>query len=385
MNNKLLENYILEILQEADEYPTPATLAAQAAQAKSREVGEFPTPATLASQAAEKKKSTPKISRPRVNNALIGAALSLLGGLGSVYNYVSRQEIKDHVESPIIQNRVEGMKSPADFDNLAQEIVDNVITQQSQQETNNININFPSYSRTSGIEFMKDAEDFAAKPYNDKGNISIGYGSNIGRGANFKKVSNYSNINFGNSSDIKKLTQVALDTYGIGGTASNDGLTEEQASEISNIAWIDREQLMRQKHSDFIEDLPGEIQLICFDLGYNVGPYVFNKFKEAKKGAKKIASGYKKFKNSNSAEDLQEVKEGIIKFKDEIVDSDAYRDTTAARDNMLDAHPDWAPWKVRFEKHEDTLKNMIERIDSALNNMQNESYSLKSVFNFLYA
>jgi GH24 family phage-related lysozyme (muramidase) len=385
MNNKLLENYILEILQEAGEYPTPATLAAQAAQAKSREVGEYPTPATLAAKAAEKEKSKPKISRPRVNNALIGAVLSLLGGLGSVYNYVSRQEIEDHVESPIIQNRVDGMKSPADFDNLAQEIVDNVVIQQSQKETNNISINFPSYSRSSGIEFMKDAEDFAAKPYNDEGNISIGYGSNIGRGSNFKKVSNYSNINFENSSDIKKLTQVALDTYGIGGTASSDGLTEEQASEISRIAWIDREQLMRQKHSDFIEDLPGEVQHICFDLGYNVGPYVFNKFKEAKKGAKKIASGYKKFKNSNSAEDLQEVREGIVKFMDEIIDSDAYRNTTEARDNMLSAHPDWDPWKVRFEKHEDTLKSMIERIDSALNNMQNESYSLKSVFNFLYS
>lgn len=236
------------------------------------------------------------------------------------------------------------------------------------------NVEGDSASFTRSKEVNASTQSFVALPYYDNGNISIGYGTNIDRSGKKGKETNHPNLNSSNptlkSKAIKKAVQLVYDSYGISKKASDSGITESEAERIFTIAYSDHiRKLMKSSPWLNTKATPSIVELVAYDMGYNVGPAVFSKkFKKAGKALRTFIEMLEIYSQTKDRKDLENSLESLSIAIEEIKDSNAYRDPKQARDNAVESGQAW--WETRFERHIRLLNELLESLQDELDNLQ---------------
>ena len=288
----------------------------------------------------------------------------------------SPEAIKD--KSPdIAQGQLLNIKKTQSQDNL---------NSKKELMTIDTDLNIPEYNDSQAFKFMLKKEKFKASPYVDRGNISIGFGSNIDRNGKKGKSKQYTFKGKKKKSSMLKATKLALKSYGITRVPKTSTITKAEALKIAKIAWKDHKKSLFLI-DPWVEDLPGPVIHVCVDMGYNVGSGVFNDFEELEKHFFKASTSYTSFLKSKKAEHLLVTIQSLKDAIKELENSKAYRATKKARDNYLKKNPNKASWKTRFEEHIDNIQSVINIMQNAIDNLnqKNENmYSLKFAYKMLY-
>ena len=237
---------------------------------------------------------------------------------------------------------------------------------------------------TSGVvddskEFTKSKEvspqtgQFVAIPYYDNGNVSVGYGTNIDRAGKKGKESDHPNLNSSNpqlrNAAIIKATKLIYDSYGIEKQPTAAGINNADSNRIFAISYNDHiRKLMRTSPWLKTDATPSIVELVSYDMGYNVGPAVFSKeFKKSGKALKSFIEMLEIYNQTKDEKDLENSLEFLTTAIEEIKDSNAYRNPRLSRDNAVDSGQAW--WETRFERHVRLLNELLESLQNGLNSL----------------
>jgi hypothetical protein len=226
---------------------------------------------------------------------------------------------------------------------------------------------------TKSKEVSPQTGQFVAIPYYDNGNVSVGFGTNIDRAGKKGKESDHPNLNSNNTqlrnAAIIKATKLIYDSYGIEKQATSAGINQSDANRIFAISYNDHiRKLMRSSPWLKTEATPSIVELVAYDMGYNVGPGVFSKeFKKAGAALRSFVEMLEIYSQTKDAKDLESSLQFLTTAIEEIKDSNAYRNPKASRDNAVASGQAW--WETRFERHTRLLNDLLESLQNGLNTL----------------
>jgi len=392
INENLLKDYVKYILNEnnnfVDEYP----INPEPAEINPSENAPLSLPNK---QKKRPKKSYVEIVKKIIMLGTIPAAIS--AGMLAKAKEADLAPTKDNVkqiEQIITVSQAQSTESP-NLKAIKKLVPSPQAKVKPASKAKKISISFKEYNDNEAFNFMLKKESFRSSPYVDKGNISIGYGSNIDKDGNSRdkngkalgKANAYNFKGKGRKASMRSATNLALKTYGIGRVAKKGKykITKKEGLKIAKIAWNNHKSILI-KNNPWVNQLPGQVKAVCVDMSYNVGTNVFGLFKDAKKFLVAASKNYEDFIRTGDIKSAKLLKENLKKLILELKDSKAYKDTKKARDNYLKNNPKSASWNTRFEEHINKIQNVINKIEEATSqNNKNESYSLKSVYGNLFS
>lgn len=140
-------------------------------------------------------------------------------------------------------------------------------------------------------EQLKESEGFKSKPYRDtKGILTVGYGYNL-------------------QSNILKLSKAEISTI------NKKGVTKEQASSyLSRCIELSNKDV--NKNFPAIMTAPEKVQLVIYDMGFNLGWSKLSKFVKllAAVKAKDYKTAAKEMKDSNWYTEVGDRSERLVKL-----------------------------------------------------------------------
>lgn len=352
MSRILLENYIKILLENEGKNWVRTDLPAY----RQEEI----------SPAKEKSPDFPEKKQAKSKKSFIKILLSIAAATGGVGALITNSDIDTAKEADAGDPKAIEDTSNKIKDAKSKYVIPTVTWKKS-------NVVDSSKEFTKSKEASAQTGQFVAIPYYDNGNISVGYGTNIDRAGKKGKEINHPGLNSNNTKTrnaaIIKATKLVYDSYGINKKPTSAGINQSDANRIFAISYNDHiRKLMRSSPWLKTEATPSIVELVSYDMGYNVGPAVFSKeFKKAGKALKSFIEMLEIYNQTKDEKDLENSLEFLTTAIEEIKDSNAYRNPRSSRDNAVDSGQAW--WETRFERHIRLLNELLESLQNGLNSL----------------